>query len=218
MSKIYFPKDEKELFSVARSNDGLVIPLVNFGYPNMHATVFLREIEKDLLLFNVHIKYDISEKMIVSKSIKFNPKILKNQLNEKIKKLREVCFYYFKKWDKQKVNTKDFVCLDCFIKKKMLSLPPINKRKNAQKFYESLPKLIEDRDILSYPICNKPKHSFLYNIKKDEIYYRIANHIITQKESDEYVFSMESVFKEEFEKFSKFLDSIIKDFHKYIKT
>ncbi len=212
MSKIYLPKDEKELFSVASSKDGLVVPLVNFGYPNIHVTIFLRELDKDLL-FNVHIKDEISKEMIVNKEIRFNPKILKNQLNEKIKKLREVYFYYSKKWDKQKVNTKDFVCLDCFIKQKMLFLPPINKRKNAQKFYESLPKLIEDRHVLnSCPICNKPKHSLLYNIEKDEIYYRIAGNIITQKESDEYVIAMQAVFEEGFDKLSPFFDSLKKEF------
>jgi len=137
MSKIYLPnlpKDEQELFSIINSKEGLVIPLTNFGYPDMHITFFSKEIEPNLILFNVHIKDELSNELIVNKSIKYHPEELDEWLNKKNNRLREVFFYYFKKWDKKQTDSKNLVCVNCFIEKNMPALPPINKRKNAQFF------------------------------------------------------------------------------------
>ena len=132
---------------------------------------------------------------------------------KKIDRLKEVFDYYFDKWDKKQINSKNLVCVNCFIEQTMSDLPPINKRKNAEKFYKSIFSLASDKDLLrKYPICTKSKHAILYDILQYKSYYKIDNYIVTQKELDEFMNSMKSVFKEELEIIPEFFDYIEKEF------
>ena len=86
MLKIYLPnllKNKQELFSIASSKDGLIIPLTSFDYPDMHMTFFIKEIEPNLILFNFHIKDELSNKLIVNKSIKCHLEELDELSNKK---------------------------------------------------------------------------------------------------------------------------------------
>jgi len=69
-----------------------------------------------------------------------------------------------------------------------------------------------------YPVCTKFKHAVLYDILHDKAYYKIDNYIVTQKEMDEFMASIELVFKEEFDVISEFYSSIKKEFKSKINS
>ena len=219
MSKIYLPKDEKELFSLASSKDGFVIPLVNFGYPGFHVTVFSKRLEKGLHEFNIHIKNEISGKKIVNKSRIFSPKKLEQRLNKKLEKLREVCLSHFKMWEKKKpIDSKNMVCLEC-LRNARMSLLDLNKKEEARRLYENLSSLeIDETDLNKFPICNHSKHVILCDITNNRNYYKIGNCIITEKENKEYLNDIISVFKEELDQISDFFHSIQREFMEIIKS
>ena len=83
MDKLYLPKDESTVFPILKSESGIVIPLVDFGYPHYHATLFIRELEAGKYLFNVHVKDELSGNNITTKSIDFREEDLKKNFEEK---------------------------------------------------------------------------------------------------------------------------------------
>lgn len=212
MKKVYLPKDEEELFSVSKTKDGFMIPLAYFGYPNLHVQLFSRKLEEDLVLFNIHIKDESNNEMIVNKSIRFKPSQLESHINKKLDRLKKVSLKYFNKWSKIKRNSSDFRCLDCFREKIMPELP-INKKNKAIEFYNELwDSKVDIKELNNFPLCNKHKHISLINLKDGNNYYRIDNFILTEKEINDYSNAVQEVFQEEFDKVSEFFDSVHHDF------
>lgn len=210
-SKFYFPVDEKyEKFSlIATTQDGLIFSLNDFVYKNAHLTLFVKELEGDNMLLDIHLTQDGKNKSYPFRiSFEYNKKELEKRLNKKI----EVFKPELERWvlftkEKTIKKPKDIFCLMCFGEDNLQFIKKLKKRKTAVEFFREIESLKNNsKNYIIKNNCKKDKHNMYLDSKTDERYIKMPFGFIHEKDwkicQDKFNKIFEETFKEEL-KFAK---------------
>lgn len=223
-NKVYFPKNESfnEFFSFAVSTNGWVIPLNYFDYPNIHITIYVKEMEnkKDWKKLSIHITKD--NKIIDEFYLEWNekdPKLEEKYLKKSIKFMNEYSKIFEKyKITTQKIDEKNIICYDCLYKQKPLQL---DTKSRAKKAFNSLIERIKN-ERLNYPNykeCQNNKHNVLMNIETGQMYRQTSFGLFTFSNTEKFIEEfgniIEKVFSDEFKWLEEVKNKLSKTLDRY---
>jgi len=223
MNKVYFPKNEKELFIICGSKDGLVIPLRDFGYPNIHITFYIKQnkINKKIKQINIHLTDEISGLRLYEKNADLDEENIKICFSNCFKELKNVVSFYQRKFKKISYSSKNLFCTEC-VGKNLIPNLDMKTREKAKKSYINLFNFLGNIDdsffINNVVNCNDNKHIIFYDILTKRTYYRICDSFVTQKDANKYTQALENVFNKEFSKALSIVDKIIQDIKHILKN
>ncbi len=220
-NKIYFPKDDDmNIFSAVQSKDGLVIPLSYWGYPNIHVTIFSREIKRrpGWNKFSVHLKRNGDS----SNFYEFYQEFDKNKFNQKNKRLEEEIKKIFTDFLRKYSGDlpENSICLDCAIKEMFKGAnKKIKNKEDAQKFYRDLIKRSKNLDEFEnkFKRCNKPGHYLFYNNKKKTLYVKYPSGYVSYLDNKKLEKNLVNLLKQNFTNIFNNFKNIIKDAKKALR-
>jgi CRISPR/Cas system-associated exonuclease Cas4 (RecB family) len=209
-NKLYFPKDEefKNMFVIASTKEGLIISLNDFGYNGLHLTIFVKELNSEKSLLNIHLtKEGKNKKYLDQISFEFNNKELEARLIKRLESIKP----NLEKWILNLKNNsiekpQKAFCINCFINEKFdFDDNVIHSREKSSEFWN---KMINEgeRDLLEYipkTSCSIKGHQSYFNPETGEDYFKIAGYFIEEERwsilQREFLDIFEDNFKEELE-------------------
>ncbi|MCL5018672.1 MAG: hypothetical protein M1416_02830 [Candidatus Pacearchaeota archaeon] len=210
-NKLYLPKDEElNLFWIAKSKDGLVISLKDFGYDCMHLTLFFKEIGDDNVLFNIHITEEGKDKKFEIK-FEYNRKEIEEKLNKKIELIKpdlEKLILSLK--NKSVERPEKAICLICLAEKNFNFEKKMNKRETATQLWDNLKKMeIVDlqKSKLTYDCDNKEHYQYI-DVETGREYLKTSLGFIPYKDLEFFKNEMFKIIKNNFNEEFSFLESL----------
>jgi len=220
-NKIYFPKDDRfTLFCISSSSTGLVIPLAPFGYPDIHLTAYIRNMQtkEGFQKVSIHLKNHQTGEIIEERFLEFNEELLKKHYSKKFEMFVEKYLSIISKYivEEKNLKNKKFTCYDCFIKKQISSYP-MHKRKMAIKSYKQIMndlKNIHEHDVEP---CSNSKHRLLIDLNTGKIYMKSIEGVLKYSSTSKMMNELGSVYKEIFSEEIEWMDMLDRDFKKALK-
>ena len=215
--------DLKELFIICGSKDGLVIPLCDFGYPNIHLTSYIKQnkINKKINLINIHLTDEISGLKLYEKNMYLNEENIKKCFSNCFKELKKVVNFYEIKFKKISYSSKNLFCTEC-VGKNLIPTLDMKTREKAKKSYRNLFNLLGNINdsffINNVGKCNDKKHIIFYDILTKKTYYRICGNFVTQKDANKYTRAMENVFNKNLSEALSIVDKTIHEMKQTLKN
>jgi hypothetical protein len=218
MKKIYLPQDTGELFSICSSREGFVVPLVNFGYPDLHITFYIKDVEGKLENYklNIHITNEKSKEFIFGKELVFNKEELEKNLGKKLEEVKKLTEEYYNRLKYKKISKEGLVCIDCFIEDNIKPNIKIENREDATKTYALMQKdwLIRYNQ---YPLCDKRNHKRIYDPFSKKEYYKFLGFITPWEDIENYSKDFQKIFVKEMIKISEIMEEWTNEFKKKLK-
>lgn len=211
-NKVYLPKDEEDnLFWVAQSREGLVVSLSDFGYKNMHLTFFLKEIEKDKMLFNIHITEEGENKRYpFSIRFEFDRKEVESNISKKMQAIVPNLTALVESIRKKTIRKpRGVFCLRCFYWENF-NFQNMSNRQSATRVLKEI-KTIK-KDIRNYKLttsCEKEKHNIYFNLGNDKRYIKMPFGFIAWKDWELFQNGLIKLFETEFKEELSFLELTI---------
>jgi hypothetical protein len=218
--KVYFPKDDKlNLFSVASAKEGIIIPLIYWGYPQRHVTLYVKDMntKPGYQKVNIHLTNENNNKRILELNYEF-PKDALNPNNQKfIEELRRIFQESFNKFYTN--ENKRFVCIECFLKDKFIPGCTEDQEK-ARQFYNDLiknSKNLKKEDFDINKECTENKHCLFYDLKEEALYIRYLQGFVTYSDNDLFLKKVEALFKEQFSPLANGINTVFKSIKKALR-
>lgn len=220
-NKIYFPKDERlNLCSISSSSTGLIIPLAPFGYPAIHLTAYIKDMQnkKGFQKVGIHLKNHQTGEIIETRYLEFNDELLKQQYSEKFEQFVDKYLSIIQKYfvEEKNLKNKKLVCYDCFTEKQRSSYS-LHKKELAK---SSFKQMIEDMKNISkhkFEPCSDSKHRLLIDLSTRKIYMKSISGVLKYSSTSKMMRELDSIFKEIFPDELNWLDELEKDFKKALK-
>jgi hypothetical protein len=218
--KVYFPKDERfNLFCISSSKNGLVIPLAQFGYPDIHLTFYIKEMQNKESFQKLSIHLSDQQKGIILKEylLEFNEELIKKHYSEKFKLFVDKYLSVLKKYivEAKNLQKKKLECYDCFTKK--FSQYNVHKKEAAKQAYKQMIKDIKKIYKYNFEPCSDPTHKLLIDLNTGKIYFKSTAGVFRYSSTTKMIKELDSVFKEVFPDEIKWIDNLNKDFKKILK-
>ena len=221
-NKIYFPKDERfNLFCISSSSTGLVIPLAAFGYPAIHLTVYIKEMQnkKGFQKLSIHLSNHQTSEIINEYFLEFNEDLLKQHYSEKFQQYLDKYLSIIQKYvvEEKNLQNKRLVCYDCFTKKQFISYP-VHKKEIAKKSYKQMIKNLKKADAFDFEPCSDSKHNLLLDLNTWKIYRKTIRGVLKFSSNTKMMKELGSVYDEIFPDEINWMKKMIKDFKKTLKV
>jgi len=212
-NKIYLPKDEEHnLFWIAQSRDGLVVSLSDFGYKNMHLTFFLKEIEKDRMIFNIHItKEGENKEYPFSIRFEFDKREVESKISKKMQTLVPNLTVLVESIRKKIIQKpKNAFCLECFYRENFNFQEDMSNRQSATQVLKDIKNI--EKDIGKYKLttsCEKEKHNIYFNLEDNKMYIKMPFGFLDWKDWELFQKGLIKLFETEFKEELSLLESTI---------
>jgi len=219
-NKIYFPKDERfNLFCISSSKNGLVIPFAQFGYPTIHLTFYIKEMQnkKGFQKLSIHLSDHYNGKIIKEYFLEFNDELIQKHYSEKFKVFVEKYLLILKKYiiEQKNLQNKKLECYDCFIQK--FKQYEVHKKEIAKKSYKQMIKDIKEIHSYNFPPCSESKHRLLIDLNTGKIYFKSIAGVFKYSSTTKMMKELDSIFKETFPEEISWMNKLNKDFRKILK-
>lgn len=219
-NKVYFPKDERlNLFCISSSKHGLVIPLAQFGYPAIHLTFYIKEMQnkQGFQKLSIHLSDHQSGTILKEYFLEFNEKLIKKHYSEKFKNFIDKYLTVLKKHiiEAKNLQNKKIECYDCFIQK--FKQYKVHKKEIAKQSYKQMIKDLEKIHKVVFEPCSDSKHRLLIDLNTGKIYFRSVAGVFKYSSATKMMKELDSIFKETFPDEIDWMDNLHKEFKKVLK-
>jgi hypothetical protein len=219
-NKVYFPKDERfNLFCISSSSTGLVIPLAPFGYPDIHLTIYIKDMENKIGFrkLSIHLSNHQTGKIVKECCLEFNEELLNQQYSEKFKQFSDRYLSILQRYivEEKNLQNKKLVCYDCF--NKQFSQYKLHKKELAKQSYKQMIKDLKNIPKYKSEPCFDSKHRLLIDLKTGKIYMKGTVGVLKYSSTSKMLKELDSVFKEVFPEEISWFDKLFKDFKKVLK-
>jgi len=219
--KIYFLKDEEfNLFSLISSKEGLVIPLTYWGYPGVHLTVYIKEMEhkKGFKKINFHLTNENNKIRPFEKHYEFN----EEEINTKSRRFKEEIAKIFKNFLTKYLTKIDnpVICIECFVLEKFPDSKKLDKKENALEYYKNLVqkgKKIEKLEFNEIKPCNSKNHCMYYEPSEEKFYIKYPGGFVTYENNDLLIKNVEKLLKENYNPIFTEFKALIKLIKSHLK-
>ncbi|MCF7910547.1 hypothetical protein K9L16_02640 [Candidatus Pacearchaeota archaeon] len=214
--KFYIPKDDDlNLFKVRTSDNAIIIPLDYFGYPNLHITLYVKELPEDKRLFDVHITKEKENTPIYNNHLEINVSETEKLIQNKLIEMNEDFVNLIKEHKAKSISKHNLLCLDCFVRDNQKFTEKINNKNFALEFYKGIfNKTIkfDIEELKKCPVCNNSDHNTFVDDEFTNMYVKNALGLFTFKDQVEFSNNLVNIiknnFQEEFDRFNKIIEEI----------
>lgn len=218
--KVYFPKDERfDLFCISSSKQGLVIPLDPFGYPAVHLTFYIKEMQtkKGFQKLSIHLSDHLNSKIIKECCLEFNEKLIKKRYSEKFELFVDKHLSVLKNYivEEKNLQKKKLECYDCFTKR--FDQYKIHKKKVAKQSYKAMIKYLKNIDKHKFKPCTDHRHKLLIDVNTGKIYMKTMAGVFKYSNTTKMMKELNLIFKEVFPEEIRWMDQLKKDFRNVLK-
>jgi hypothetical protein len=214
-SKIYLPRTKTKVFSVISSREGVVIPLVNFGYPNIHLTIFLKELSKEPFLahLNAHLTHEKNKLKLKEYSLLIDEEGRKNFQRKMEECQLQLVALVRKSSRKVRLNEKYLFCSDCAHKGGKFN--PSTKEE-AKRMYKHLEELFGNhiKNLVGRQ-CNDLSHKMYFHLRTKKMY--VKRHDDFYAYHKDFFRELGKIFDERFKEMFLIMRSIEKELKEILK-
>lgn len=212
-TKLYLPKDEENnLFWISQSKDGIVVSLNDFGYEGLHLTTYFREMENNIVNFNVHLtKEGENNKKIFEIKFEFDKKEIEIRLSKKIELILPQLTNVMQECINRVIQKpKDTFCIECFNKLNFGFKESLSKRESAKEVFSTLSNLKNEdfEKVIINQNCEEEKHNIYVDYPNDKTYVKMPFGFLKWNDWEIFQSKLQKLFDENFKEEMNFLESI----------
>jgi hypothetical protein len=219
-NRVYFPIDENlSLICLASSKTGIVLPLDQFGYPNVHFTVYIKDMKtkQGYQKISLHLKDQKADKIIAEYLIEFDEEIIKKKYAEKITKWIKSWISIVKKYIVKADTLNDrIICYDCYINDNFSGYS-LHRRDKAIESYKDMFDKIKNIKYQQFQECNNSNHRLLMDLNTGTILYKSVGGIFKYSNSDEMLAELDVIFSDTFSDELKILELVKVNFSRALE-
>lgn len=213
--KFYLPRnDELNLFKIRTSDNAIIIPLNYFGYPNLHVTLYIKDLPGDKRIFDVHLTNEKESKTIYNNFLEINISETEKLIQNKLFEMNNDFIDLVKDHKLKAVDKRNLFCLNCFVEDNQKFPEKLNNKNYASEFYSGIiNKTIkfDIEELKKCKNCNNPKHDTFLDDQFKNMYMKNALGLFTFKDQVDFSTKLMEIIKKNFQEEINSLNKIIEE-------